>query len=91
MPGGRAVVVGYVGGTQAQIDLPEWMQRDVALLPLNMLRREAAGRAATPGLLQRIAEGRLQLAVTEFPLDEAAHALEWIAMRGHAGRAVLTA
>jgi NADPH2:quinone reductase len=88
-PGGRAVLVGYVGGEQVQVDLPELMQRDVALLPLNMLRREAAGRAATPELLQRIADGRLKLAVTEFPLEEAAKALEWITMRGHAGRAVL--
>lgn len=90
-PGGRAVLVGYVGGEQAQIDLPQLMQRDVSLLPLNMLRREAAGRAATPELLRRIAQGRLKLAVTEFPLDQAAQALEWITMRGHAGRAVLVA
>lgn len=90
-PGGRAVLVGYVGGTQVQLDLPELMQRDVALLPLNMLRREAAGRAAAAELLQRIAAGRLQLAVTEFPLADAARALEWITLRGHAGRAVLVA
>ena len=88
-PGGRAVLVGYVGGEQAQLDLPELMQRDVSLLPLNMLRREAAGRAATPELLRRSAEGRLKLAVTEFPLNQAAQALEWITLRGHAGRAVL--
>lgn len=88
-PGGRAVLVGYVGGTVAPVDLPELMQRDVALLPLNMYRREAAGRAAAPQLLARIADGRLKLAVTEFPLAEAARALEWIATRGHAGRAVL--
>ncbi|GAB3767326.1 zinc-binding dehydrogenase [Ramlibacter monticola] len=90
-PGGRAVLVGYAGGTQAQLDLPELLQRDVALLPLNMLRREAAGRAAAPRLLQMLERGELQLAVTTFPLEEAARALEWIAMRGHAGRAVLTA
>jgi NADPH2:quinone reductase len=90
-PGGRAVLVGYAGGTQAQLDLPELLQRDVALLPLNMLRREAAGRAAAPRLLQMLERGELQLAVTTFPLEEAARALEWIAMRGHDGRAVLTA
>jgi len=90
-PGGRAVLVGYAGGTEARIDLPELLQRDIALLPLNILRREAAARAAAPQLLQRIADGRLQLAVREFPLAQAAKAMEWIATRGHSGRAVLTA
>lgn len=90
-PGGRAVLVGYAGGTEARIDLPELLQRDVALLPLNIIRREAAARAAAPALLQRIAEGRLQLAVREFPLAQAHEAMQWIATRGHGGRAVLTA
>ena len=90
-PGGRAVLVGYTAGTSAAIDLPELLQRDVALLPLNMLRREAAGRAAAPGLLERLADGRLTLPVTTFPLHEVAQALAWIATRGHRGRAVLTA
>ena len=89
VPGGRAVLVGYTAGTTLQLDLPELLQRDIALLPLNMLRREAAGRAAADGLLQRIADGRLTLAVTEFPMHEAARALAWIATRGHRGRAVL--
>ena len=54
-----------------------------------MMRREAAGRAAVAELLQRLADGRLQLEVTPFPLGEAAAALNWIAQRGHRGRAVL--
>jgi NADPH2:quinone reductase len=90
-PGGRAVLVGSAGGTQTQLSLPELLQRDVALLPLNMLRREAAGRAAAPALLERIAQGKLELAVREFPLAQAGEALAWIATRGHGGRAVLTA
>jgi len=90
-PGGRAVLVGYAGGAEARIDLPELLQRDIALLPLNIIRREAAARAAAPHLLQRIADGRVQLAVREFPLAQAAEAMQWIATRGHGGRAVLTA
>jgi NADPH2:quinone reductase len=90
MAGGRAVLVGYAGGTQVRLDLPELLQRDISLLPLNMFRREAAGRVAAPALLERLAQGRLQLAVQEFPLAEAARAMEWIAQRGHHGRAVLT-
>lgn len=90
VPGGRAVLVGYAGGTNVQLDLPELLQRDIALLPLNMFRREAAGRAAAPALLERLAQGRLRLGVQEFPLADAARAMEWIAQRGHHGRAVLT-
>ena len=90
-PGGRAVLVGYAGGTQTLLDLPELLQRDIALLPLNIIRREAAARAAAPQLLQRIADGRLQLAVREFALAQAHEAMQWIATRGHGGRAVLVA
>ena len=56
-----------------------------------MFRREAAGRAAVPELLARLGDGRLQLAIKEFPLDEAALAMDWILERGRRGRAVLVA
>ena len=89
VPGGRAVLVGYTAGSELAIDIPRFLQRDVSLLPLNMFRRDAAGRAAAPELLARLADGRLQLQVMEFPLADAAHAMQWIAQRGHRGRAVL--
>ena len=88
-PGGRAVLVGYTAGPAVALDLPAFLQRDVALLPLNMMRREAAGRAAVSELLARLADGRLSLEVTTFPLHQAQAALAWIAQRGHRGRAVL--
>ncbi|QGW81464.1 quinone oxidoreductase family protein [Variovorax paradoxus] len=88
-PGGRAVLIGYTAGPMLQLDIAHFLQRDVALLPLNMFRREAAGRAAAPGLLARLADGRLHLDVRSFALADAATALEWIAQRGHRGRAVL--
>ena len=88
-PGGRAVLIGYTAGQAISLDLPELLQRDVALLPLNMLRREATGRAAVPQLLERLGDGRLCLEVMRFPLHEAAAALTWITQRGHRGRAVL--
>jgi NADPH2:quinone reductase len=90
-PGGRVVLVGYTAGTQLTLNLPQFLQRDVSLLPLNMFRREAAGRAAVPELLARLGAGRLQLAIKEFPLDEAALAMDWILERGRRGRAVLVA
>jgi len=88
-PGGRAVLIGYTAGPTLQLDIAHFLQRDVALLPLNMFRREAAGRAAAPELLARLADGRLHLDVQSFALADAAIALEWIAQRGHRGRAVL--
>ena len=87
--GGRAVLVGYTAGNQITLDIARFLQRDVSLLPLNMFRRDAAGRAAAPELLARLADGRLQLQVTEFPLADASRAMQWITQRGHRGRAVL--
>jgi len=90
VPGGRAVLIGYTAGRTVELDLAELMQRDLRLLPLNMLRREAEARAAAPELLSRLADGRLQLALRTFSLSQAAEAMAWIAERGHRGRAVLT-
>lgn len=87
--GGRAVLIGYTAGPTLQLDIAHFLQRDVALLPLNMFRRESAGRAAAPDLLARLGDGRLQLEVQPFALGDAALALDWIAQRGHRGRAVL--
>jgi NADPH2:quinone reductase len=89
VPGGRAVLVGYTAGRKIELDLAELMQRDLRLLPLNMLRREAEARAAAPELLSRLADGRLQLALRTFWLSQAAEAMAWVAERGHRGRAVL--
>lgn len=90
VPGGRAVLVGYTAGRRVELDLAELMQRDLRLLPLNMLRRAAEARAAAPELLARLADGRLRLALRTFPLAQAAEAMAWIAERGHRARAVLT-
>lgn len=91
-PGGRAVLVGYTAGSRVALDLPSLMLADVSLLPLNMMRREAAARQAAPGLLRRLADGRLVLPVQEFAFADAARAMTWIADRGSRrarGRAVL--
>ena len=90
VPGGRAVLVGYTAGRRVELDLAELMQRDIRLLPLNMLRREAEARAAAPELLARLADGRLTLPLRSFALSQTAEAMAWIAERGHRGRAVLT-
>lgn len=87
--GGRSVLVGYTAGTELRLDLPQAMLADVALLPLNMVRREAQAREKAPELLQRLADGRLALAVEEFPLEQAVKLLPALAQRRGRGRAVL--
>ena len=89
VPGGRAVLVGYMAGSELVLDLPSFVQRDVSLLPLNMVRREADGRSAAPALLQRLGRGELRLPVTIFDLADALRALDWLVARDHVGRAIL--
>lgn len=69
-PGGRAVLVGYTAGQTARLNLPRWLLSDVALLPLNMLRRadEAARSAETVAAL--LADGSVRLNVQVFELPE---------------------
>lgn len=87
--GARVVAVGYLAGHELRLDLPAFVQRNASLLPLNMIAREAEGRAAVPALLERLADGRLTVETTEFGLDDVASALAWLVERGHRGRAVL--
>jgi len=87
--GGRVVLIGYVAGSALELNLAELIQRNVALLPLNMLQRDTQGRAAAPALLKLLGDGRLTLSTTPFALAEAAAALGWLTERGHRGRAVL--
>lgn len=89
-PGGRAVLVGYTAGAHLPLSLPHLMLADVALLPLNMMRREADARALAPQLLARLAGGRLQLAVEAFALDYGVRLLPQLLARRARGRPVLT-
>jgi NADPH2:quinone reductase len=88
-PGGRAVLVGYTAGTTVPLDLPALMRADVALLPLNMIRRAPAAFALADGLLARLTAGELHLAVTRYDLAEAATAWADLAAGRVDGRAVL--
>ncbi|HXJ62117.1 MAG TPA: zinc-binding dehydrogenase [Actinomycetota bacterium] len=89
-PGGRIVLVGYTAGTRTELDLSRLMQRDVRLLPLNMIRREPAARAAAPGLLNQLARGELSLEVTTFPLADVGRALTALERGTVTGRIALT-
>lgn len=88
-PGGRAVVIGYVAGPRAEIDLPSWLLDDVALLPLNMIRQERRAREIAPELVRMLAAGELQVAVERFRLAEVARALDALRSGSLKGRAVV--
>jgi NADPH2:quinone reductase len=91
VPGGRAVLVGYVSGTRLDLDLSrDLIQRDVSLLPVNMLRRQQAAREVADGLLSRLARGELTLPVTRYPLAQAPAALAALAQGQVTGRLALT-
>jgi NADPH2:quinone reductase len=88
-PGGRAVLIGYVTGTDVRLDLANWLLDDVALLPVNMVRREPEARALAPELAEMMVRGELTLNVETFPLADTGHALELLASGKVRGRAVI--
>jgi len=89
VPGGRVVLVGYTAGTVSELDVSRTIQRDVRLLPLNMIRRQAAAAAVAAELLEALAAGTLKLAVTRLPLDRIADAWQLLAGGRARGRVVV--
>ncbi|GAA5176265.1 NADPH:quinone oxidoreductase family protein [Pseudonocardia eucalypti] len=89
-PGGRAVVIGYVTGPEVTVDLPSWLLDDVALLPVNMIRRERRAREVAGSLVERLVAGELRLDVQAYPLARAAKAVDDVRAGLVRGRAVLT-
>lgn len=88
-PGGRAVLVGYTLGTELPLDLPNWLLTDVALLPVNMMRRSARTAELLPELVGLLRSGELHIEVETAPLEQAAQTLERMAAGEVRGRAVL--
>ena len=88
-PGGRAVSIGYVAGNDVSIGLSNWLLDDVALLPVNMIRRERDSRALVPELAALLAAGDLTLDYETFPLSETARALDLLREGKVRGRAVV--
>jgi NADPH2:quinone reductase len=62
------------------------MQRDVRLLPLNMIRRERRACSVADDLLELLRLGRLRLPVSTFPLREIVRALEALGSGAVRGR-----
>jgi NADPH2:quinone reductase len=88
-PGGRAVVIGYVAGPRAEINLPSWLLDDVALLPVNMIRQERRAREIAGELVGQLAAGELQVAVERFGIADTARALDALKSGRVRGRAVV--
>lgn len=88
-PGGRAVSIGYVAGEGLSLDLPNWLLQDVALLPVNMIRRDREARALADELGPLLVNGELVLGVESFAFEDAARALELVGSGKVRGRAVL--
>ncbi|MDF1604524.1 zinc-binding alcohol dehydrogenase family protein [Nocardioides sp. YIM 152315] len=88
-PGGRVAVVGYVAGTEVTLDLPGWLLDDVALLPVNMMRRQEASRRWGPELVALVASGELTVDVATFALEDAPAAVRRLRVGGACGRVVL--
>ena len=90
-PGGRMVLVGYVGGVVAELPLTLLIGQDVQLLPVNGLRHEPRTFAAVaPGLLRDLARGQLDLPVRTHPFTALDRALEDV-RSGGGGRVALLA
>ena len=88
-PGGRAVAIGYVLGESLTVDLPNWLLQDVALLPVNMIRRTDEARSLAERFAPLLVAGELTLGVQCFDFDDAPQAMAMLASGGLAGRAVL--
>ena len=88
-PGGRTVSIGYVAGDDVRLGLSNWLLDDVALLPVNMIRREREARALLPELAAMLATGELTLDVESFGMDDLGRALELLRDGRVRGRAVV--
>ena len=88
-PGGRAVSIGYVAGDDVRLGLSNWLLDDVALLPVNMIRREREARALLPGLAAMLAAGDLVLDFETFDMDDLGRAIELLRDGRVRGRAVV--
>ncbi|MGY6655467.1 quinone oxidoreductase family protein [Amycolatopsis sp. TRM77291] len=87
--GGRVACVGYTAGATFTLDLPNWFFSDVAILPVNLLSREARAQEVARDLLPQVASGAIGFDIQEFPIEQVAEAWEKLNSRKVTGRAVL--
>ncbi|MFJ9587970.1 quinone oxidoreductase family protein [Streptomyces acidicola] len=88
-PGGRVACLGYTAGTTFSVDLPNWFFSDVAILPVNLLNKEARAQEVARELLPRIAKAEIGFDIEEFTIEQAAEAWEKLNSGQVTGRAVI--
>ncbi|MET8613804.1 hypothetical protein [Streptomyces misionensis] len=64
-----------MAGTTLRVDLPTLMSRDIALLPMNMVRRHVPAEVFDR-LLRDLTDGRLTVRTTALPFARMAEAVE---------------
>lgn len=94
-PGGRLVLVGFLGGSSGELDLGSILRKSLVVRGTTLRARPRAEKArlcdaAAPFVLPRLADGRLRPAVDRaFPLAEVAAAHTYVAGNRSAGKVVL--
>ncbi|MGP4043837.1 quinone oxidoreductase family protein [Streptomyces sp. 2A115] len=88
-PGGRTALVGYTAGRDFGVDLADFLLADVALLPVNLMRRGKEVAADAERLLADLRTGELTLAIERHPLDRLAEAVERLRTGEAVGKVVL--
>lgn len=87
--GGRTTVIGYVHGPAVTLDIANWMFDDVAVLPVNMIRRRADAERTASALLDLLVTQQVRLEVTEHPMVADTPVFDLLAAGKVSGRAVL--
>ncbi|WP_186831727.1 zinc-binding alcohol dehydrogenase family protein [Streptomyces sp. ISID311] len=88
-PGSRAVVIGYVGGVTTEWNLVDFIGRDVSLLPLNMIRRQAVIAQHFSEFVALVEQGVVPIDVRTFTLDQVGDAVQAVRAGGARARMVL--
>lgn len=94
-PGGRLVLVGFLGGSSGELDLGLLMRKSLTVRSTTLRARSRAEKArlcaeAGPFVLPRLSDGRLRPAVDRaFALQDVAAAHEYVAANRSTGKVVL--
>jgi NADPH:quinone reductase-like Zn-dependent oxidoreductase len=88
-PGGRIAVLGHTASTSLTLDLPSWLLGDVALLPVNMLRRGERSAHALAAVDALAAAGELTVPVERIGWAGFADAITRMQSGDARGRVVL--
>lgn len=87
-PGGTCALVGYASAPTVSIAVPNLILSDVAIVPVNMLRRDERAHEVAGALAAKLVAGDLVLSTTTYAPSEAIQAQAAVARGSLGGRAV---